>query len=75
MAESDNAGAQRVEVVVEAEVVAALPRFGALVDVLRHRCEAADRFIRQMLAPVLTPARKQWTPSSADWRRPPQPTL
>jgi hypothetical protein len=42
-------GAGQVQA-VEAAVVAWLPRFGALIDVLRHRVGPNDRFIRRIFA-------------------------
>jgi hypothetical protein len=48
-ADPGEAGAQQVEA-VEAAVVAALPGFGPVVDVLRHRYGPADRFIRRIFA-------------------------
>jgi hypothetical protein len=48
-ADAGEPGADLVRV-VEAEVVAALPGLGPLVDVLRHRYGPADRFIRRIFA-------------------------
>lgn len=48
-ADPGDAGAQRVRA-VEGEVVAALPGFGPLIDVLRHQYGSADRFIRRIFA-------------------------
>ena len=48
-AERGDAGAGPVQA-VEAEVVAALPGLGALVDLLRHRTGPADRLIRRIFA-------------------------
>jgi hypothetical protein len=48
-AEPGAAGAQQVDA-VEAGVVAALPSFGQVVDVLRHRYGPADRYIRRIFA-------------------------
>jgi hypothetical protein len=48
-AEAGAAGAAEV-LAVEAGVVAALPDFAPLVDILRHRYGPADRFIRRIFA-------------------------
>jgi hypothetical protein len=48
-ADLGDAGAPQV-LVVEAEVVAALPGLGSLVDVLQHRYGPADRLIRRIFA-------------------------
>ncbi|MGB6454219.1 MAG: hypothetical protein WBH47_06975 [Streptosporangiaceae bacterium] len=48
-ADPGDAGAQQVRA-VEADVVAALPGLGVLVDVLRHRYGPADRFILRIFA-------------------------
>jgi hypothetical protein len=49
LADAGDAGAAEVQA-VEAGVVAALPDFGSVVDVLRHRYGPADRFIRRIFA-------------------------